>query len=900
MSVPEPAAVRAYRRALRVFPGAFRAAYADEMAAMFHATWVEARRRGAAATARLALRTVRDLVVNGGAARLAAMAGHEPAEVDHQRPGHRGAHRGGMGMETVLRDLRQAVRGMARRPGFTAIAVATLGVGIGGNTAMFSIVSALLLRPLPYQDPAALVTINHYYPSLDALEAPVSAAGFRDYSTKTRSFSGVAVERSRTLNLTGDGEPERVAAAAVSSAYFGTLGVPAALGRVFGDEVDRGDAKVVVLSEGFWTRRFGADPSVMGRTLTLDGEPYAVVGVMPSGFRGVFNRQVELWLPLVLTEEQYAAGYTNEYLPLVARVRDGTTLESAQAEMAAFAEQLKQGSPDGFPEDWTLRVTSLQERATRGVKPALLVLLGAVLVVLLIACANVTNLLLTRASGQRRQIAVRLAMGASPGHVLGRQLAEGVMLGLCGAALGLLLGSWGLGGLKALASRTVPGIADVALDRGVLGFTLLVSVGTGIFVGLMPSLSAWRTDVLAALREGQRAGDDRTGLRLRRVFVVAQLALSVSLLAGAGLLLKSMARLQAVNPGFDPEGVTTFYLSLPQTSYPDGGKRMAFFDELLPALRSVPGVSAVGLESVLPFSGLWSTSGFTVVGYQPGPNEPGPWGDIRIASPGLAEALGLPLLRGRFLQEADGPETPLVAVVDEELVRRYWPDQDPLGKQIQFGDRPIEVVGVVGHAAHEGLDADPRVQVYGSYRQFPDVGGMFVVARASGDPTAVMPGLREAIRTIDPDLPLARISTMERLIADSMGERRLSLVLLALFAGIALALAATGVYGVMSQVVAQRTRELGVRIAMGADRGAVLSLVMGEGMRLVGVGLVLGLAGSLGVSRVLESQLFGITSTDPGTYALVVTVLLGSAIVALLVPAVRATRVDPVEALRQE
>ncbi len=491
-------------------------------------------------------------------------------------------------------------------------------------------------------------------------------------------------------------------------------------------------------------------------------------------------------------------------------------------------------------------------------------------------------------------------MGASSGHVLGRQLAEGVVLGLSGAALGLLLGAWGLGGLKALASRTVPGIAEVALDRGVLGFTLLLSVGTGIFVGLTPSLGAWRTDVLAALRDGQRAGEDRSTLRLRRVFVVAQLALSVSLLAGAGLLLRSMARLQAVDPGFDPEGVTTFYLALPPTSYPDDASRTAFFDELLPALRSVPGVTAVGLESVLPFSGLWSTSGFAVVGYEPGPNEPDPWGDIRIASPELHEALGLPLLRGRFLEESDGPETPLVAVVDEELVRRYWPDQDPIGHQLRFDDTPIEVVGVVGHAAHEGLDADPRVQVYGSYRQLPDVRGMFVVARAAGEPTAVMPAMREAIRAIDPQLPLARISTMERLIADSMGERRLSLVLLAIFAGVVLALAATGVYGVMSQVVAQRTREMGVRMAMGADHGAVLALVMGEGMRLVGVGLALGLAGSLGVSRVLRNQLFGITPSDPGTYVLVVTVLVGSAVVALLIPAVRAMRVDPVEALRQE
>lgn len=897
MRAPEPAVVRAYRVALGVFPRRFRAAHGDEMAGMFHASWEEARRRGARATARLALRTVWDLGVNGGAARLAAIAGVGPAHMGQQRPHH--GETGGIGMETVLRDVRHAVRGLLRRPGFALIAVLTLGLGIGGNTAIFSIVSAILLRPLPYADPGQLVTINHYYPSLNALEAPVSARGFRDYSTRPGSFSSVAVERNLALNLTGDGEPERVPAAGATSRYFATAGVGAALGRTFGEEVERDDANVVVLSHGFWTRRFGADPAAVGRTLTLDGSPYTVIGVMPRTFRDVFNRQVELWVPLVLTEQQYAAGYTNESLSLVARLRDGTTVEAARTEMSAFAEQLKQDQPDGFPPDWTLRVTGIQERATRSVRPALFVLLGAVVVVLLIACANVANLLLTRASGQRRQIAVRLAMGASRAHVLGRLLVEGVVLGLCGAAVGVLLGTWGLGGLKALASSTVPGIADVSLDRGVLLFTLLVSVGTGVFVGLMPALSAWRTNVLSALREGQRAGDDRAGLRLRRGFVVAQLALSLSLLVGAGLLLRSMARLQALSPGFDPEGVATFFVSPPPGSYPDPAALGAFYDELLPALAAVPGVTAVGLESELPFSGTWSTSGFTVVGYQPGPDEPGPWGDIRFVSPDFQEALALPLLRGRFLEPSDGPETPLVAVVDEELARRYWPDQDPIGKQLQFDGTPIEVVGVVGHAAHEGLDAQPRVQVYGSYRQFPRR-GMFVVARGEGDPSALVPGLRAAVRSMDADLPIARVATMERLIADSMGERRLSLVLLAVFAAVALALAATGVYGVMSQVVAQRTRELGVRMAMGADRGAVLSLVMRQGMGLVVVGIGLGLAGSLGVSRVLRSQLFGITPTDPGTYALVVAVLLASAVLAILVPAVRATRVDPVEALRQE
>ncbi len=899
MSERELLAVRLYRRSLWIFPRRIRRVHGDEMAAMFHAQWLEARRRGGWSVARLLLRTLVDLSVNGGGARFSAVLGLEASETTTPHLRRAVGKPSGGTMERMTRDLKQALRGFVRRPGFAAVAVLTLGLGIGGNTAIFSVVSALLLRPLPYADPSTLVTLNHYYPSLNGLEASVSAHGFHDYRSGPGSFSDMAVETSQPLNLTGSGEPERITAAAASPTYFQTLGVAPALGRAYGPDVESGDAHVAVLSYGFWSRRFGEDRDVLGRTLVLDGDPYTIVGVMPRTFRDVFNRQVELWVPLVLTEEQYSQGYTNEYLSLVARIAPGSDIASARAEMAAFAERLKQDNPDEFMSDWSIHVTGLQDLATKDVRPALLVLLGAVVVVLLIACANVTNLLLTRASGQRRQVAVRLAMGANRSDVLRRLLAEGVVLGLAGAAVGLGMGYAGLAGLEAVASRSVPGLSDIGLDGTVLLFTLVVSIGTGILVALTPALSTLRTDVSGALREGARAGDDRSGLRLRRLFVVSQLALSLALLAGAGLLLRSMARLQALSPGFDPEGLITFYVALPGNAYPDANAQRAFYDQLVAAVREVPGVSAAGVESVLPFGGGWSTASFTVVGYQPGPNEPNPWGDIRIASPGFQEALGLPLLQGRFFSDADGPETPLVAVVDEGLARRYWPDQDPVGKSISFGDAPIEVVGVVGHAAHEGLAADPRIQVYGSYRQFPRA-GMYVLARTTGDPTALVPALRATVAKLDPNLPLARVSTMEQLISNSLGERRLSLVLLAVFAAVALALAATGVYGVMAQVVGQRTRELGVRIAMGADRGAVLGLVMRQGLLLVLVGVGLGLVGTLAVSRVLRSQLYGVTATDPLTYTLVVGVLLASATLATLVPALRATRVDPVEALRQE
>ncbi len=899
MSRREPAAVRLYRAALAIFPARIRRAHGDEMAAMFEAAWGDARARGRGAALAQAVRSARDLTLNGIAARLADLTTkrRDRSAHDHHRIRRGG---GGQGMDTALQNLRHSLRGFARRPGFTFIAVLTLGLGIGGTTAIFSIVSALLLRPLPYARPDQLVTVNHYYPSLDGLEASVSARGYRDYRNRTHTFSSVAVETVQAKNLTGDGEPERISTAAVSPQYFGTLGVPASVGRSFGVEVENGDANVVVVSDGFWLRRFGGSPDAVGRTLDLDGVPYTVVGVMPAGFRDVFSRDVQLWVPLILTEEQYSRGYTNEFLSAVARVAPGLGVRQAAEEMAAFAETLKQDESLRLPSDWSIKVTGLQERATRDVRPALLVLLGAVLLVLLIACANVANLLLTRASGQRRQIAVRLAMGASRAHVISRLLADGIVLGLAGAIVGLLIADWGLGGLRAVAASTVPAVGDASLDRTVLVFTLVVSVVTGAFISLMPAFGAWHTDVSRALREGVRAGDDRAGLRLRRSFVVAQLALSLALLAGAGLLLKSVARLQAVSPGFDPKGVMTFFVSLPPSAYPDGDAQRQFYDDLLPSLRRVPGVTSAGLDNVLPFSALWATSSFAIVGREMGPDEPYPWGDFRIVSPGFQDALKLPLVEGRFFTDADGPETPMVAVVDEELARRYWPQGGAIGQRISYGGPDeIEIVGVVAHAAHEGLDADPRAQVYVSYRQRPQR-GMFVVARASGRPEAILPGLRAAVRAADPNIPLARVSTMERLVDESMGNRRLSLVLLAVFAAVALTLAATGVYGVMAQVVGQRTRELGVRMAMGAKRSDVLALVMRQGMALVAIGVALGLVGSLTFARVLRGQLFGVEPTDPSTFALVVVVLLASAALATLVPALRATRVDPVVALRDE
>ncbi len=812
-------------------------------------------------------------------------------------------------MDTLLYDLRYAARRTRKAPGFSLIVVLTLALGIGANTAIFSVVDALILRPLPYRDPGRLVTIEHHYPSLNDLKAPVSASGFRHYRDDTRSFESVAVSTGWQPNLTGAGEPERLLGAQGSARFFEVLGIAPALGRTWtAAEDEPGNNQVVVLSDGLWRRRFGADAGIVGRTIRLDGAPYTVIGVMPRGFHGFFNRRAELWRPVALTPKQYAAGATNEFLSLSARLKPGVSVAQARREMAAFAERLKRDNPGTYPPKWGLLVTTLDEKAKGDVRGALLVLLGAVGFVLLIACANVANLLLARASGRAREIAVRTAMGASRRALIRQLMTESLLLSLAGAGLGLLLASWGLHAITALGPAAVAGM-DIHVSGRVLGFTLLVAVATGLLFGLAPALQTSRTDVQETLREGQRGSSERAGRRLRRALVVGEVALALTLLAGAGLLVRSFARIQGVDPGFDPHHLLTFSIALPKAGYPLDTAQIAFWDRTLERLRSTPGVVAVGMTSNLPFSGGWSTGSFTVEGYTPPPGQPGPWGDIRVASTGFARAMRLPLIRGRFIGTQDRAGAAPVVVVDQEMARRYWPGDDPVGKRITF-DSPsdsahwITVVGVVAHAAQEGLTAEHRVQLY-----FPPAeaaaafGGLpfetFAV-RTAGDPLRMTATVRRAIEDIDPAQPISDVNTMDAMIAESLGQRRLTTVLLGLFAGLALGLAGLGIYGIMSHMVTQRSRELGIRIALGAAPGRVLGLVLREGAAITLVGLAIGLAGAFGLTRLIASQLFAVPATDPVTFVAVSATLAAAALLATLVPALRAMRVDPVEALRQE
>lgn len=817
-------------------------------------------------------------------------------------------------MDALLQDFRHALRRLRHSPAFSAIVVLTLALGIGANTAIFSVVNTVLVRPFPYRDSERLVTIDHFYPSLNNLEAGASAPGFRDLRDQGQIFDGVFVETGWQPALTGMGEARRVTGARVSGQYFTTLGVAPLRGRVIREDEDvQGSHRVAVISYGMWQRDFGGEDGVVGRSIILNNEPFEIVGVMPPTFHDFFNRRAELWAPLALGPEEFADNRrTNEWLSLIARLEPGVTVDRARREMTAFAERLKQDYPDNYGRTWTLKVSTLVEKNAGGIRPVLLVLLGAVGFVLLIACANVANLMLVRASGRLKEIAVRAALGATRRDLMRQLLAESVVLSVLGGALGLGLAWAGIRAVVALQPANVPRVDDLTIDGFVMLFTVVVAIGTGLIFGLVPAIRASRTNLQDTLKEGGRTGSaDRSGHALRRSLVVAEMALALTLLMGAGLLIKSFSRLTEVDPGFDSDRLLTFVLALPAAKYPEPPVRLAFWDRLIPAIAQVPGVTGVGTTTNIPFGGNWSTGSFSVEGYQPPEGQPGPWGDLRLVNETYHEVMRIPLVRGRYFTPRDDANATPVAIVDEGLVRRYWPNDNPIGKRITFDDPQasdsvdwITVVGVVGHAKHEGLDAESRVQVYFPLRQLQQIGfgGAFqgVVVRTAGDPLQMLPAVRGAVHEIDRDIPVSAPTTMDQNIARSMGQRRFAMLLLGLFAGLALLLASIGIYGVMSYAVTQRSHELGIRMTLGATRGNVLGLVLRSGMTMVLVGSAIGIVGAFTMRRVIEGQLYGIAATDPATFGLVVGTLVAVAALATLIPAIRATRVDPVVALREE
>ncbi len=810
-------------------------------------------------------------------------------------------------MGGLFQDIRYAVRALRKSPGFTGIAVATLALGIGATVAVFSVVNGVLLAPLPYRNPGRLVAVHHFYPSLNNLMASVSVPGFRDYRARTDIFQTAGVATGAALNLTGSGEPVRVNATAVAGDFFQTLGVAPAYGRTLrADDSEAGKNNVVLLTWSFFERQFGGDTSIVGKSITLNDQPYRVVGVMPRSYRDFFSPSMDLYLPQAFKPADFADNRrTNEYLSFIARLAPGVSPAEAQAKLHLYAVQLRTTYTSAYPPDWDLKVVPLAAEAAGGVRTGLLFLLGAVGLVLLIACANVANLLLARVASRSRDVAVRVAIGASPVHLARLMLTESVVLALAGGGLGVLVAVWGVPALLTLNGGGLPATARVGVSVPVLAFALAVSLATGLVFGVVPALRTVRTDLHEALKDGGRAIGDRGGLRLRRGLVVSTVALALTLLVGAGLLLRSFARVVSVDPGFAPDHLLTFRISLPPEKYGNDTLRAAAWARITEAIRAAPGVSGVGGTSVLPFSGGWSTGSFNVEGYQPPPKTPGPWGDIRLVTPGFLPAIGAHLIAGREFTDADRTGAPPVCIVDDEMVHRYWPHENPIGKRITFNNPTdsaamwITVVGVVRHVADNALDEQKRVQVYISSAQLPQVSAS-VVARTAAPPATVLGAVRAAVHSVDPNLPLANVHTMDDLVGDSLGARRFAMALLGGFAVLAILLASIGLYGVMSYTVTQRIRELGVRLALGADRGQVLGLVLRQGAMLALIGVGIGLVAALAVTRVMSGMLYDVGATDPVTFAATAIALVGVALLASYFPARRATRIDPLAALRQE
>ncbi|MGE0128224.1 MAG: ABC transporter permease [Blastocatellales bacterium] len=812
-------------------------------------------------------------------------------------------------MQNLLQDIRYAFRTFRKRPGFTLVAIIALALGIGANTAIFSVINSILLRPLAYKEPERLVTINHDYPKIN-LKASVSAIGYTHYRDNVKSFESVAAMTGGSFNLTGGGDPEQLNGSPVTHNFFSALGAQPAQGRVFLPEEDQpGKNKVVVLSHGFWQRRFGGDPGLVNKTITLNDESYTVVGVMPASFQ--FGREigqvVDLWTPIAFTPEQLQFNrLTNENLFVFARLKPGVAIQQAQAELDTIANNLRQQyfPPGADRSHWGLVTQSFRELVVGDIRLALWVLMGIVGLVLLIACANVANLLLARAADRQKEMAIRTALGAGRWRVIRQLLTESALLAVSGGAVGLLLAWWGISALVKVNETRIPRANEIGLDWRVLAFTLGVSLITGIIFGLVPALQASKTDLHETLKEGGRSGSSGARGWVRNSLVVLEMALALVVLVSAGLLIRSFWRVQQVNPGFAPRGVLAMSLGLPMTKYKEPAQRANFYKEVLGRIRALPGVQAAGATSILPLSGNNSSGSFRIEGRDVPQGQSPPHGDRWAATTDYFSTMKIPIIRGRFFDDRDTMESQPVAIIDETMARKYWPDEDPVGKRISFQSVQNnriwrEIVGIVGHVKHRGLEGESRVQYYIPHTQMQNP-NMNLVIRTDADPASLAGVARGAISGLDKDLPVFRVKTMEQFVVDSMAQRRFAMTLLGIFAAVALALASVGLYGVLSYSITQRSHEIGIRMALGARGADVLRLVVGQGMLLALIGVALGVIGAFLLTRLMANLLFDVKASDPLTFAAIALLLTLVAMVACLVPALRATKVDPMVALRYE
>jgi len=804
---------------------------------------------------------------------------------------------GGLRMiANVLRDSRYAIRQLAHTPGFTLVAILTIALGIGATTAIFSVVNGVLLRPLPYPEPDRLVRVHEIVPQYGRFS--VAPATFLDWQQQNTVFEHMAAYSSGSATFTGREGPERVSRAAVSADLFDLLNVQPALGRTFNREEDApGRNTVMVLSHGMWQRRFGADSQVLGRSVTLNGQPFTIVGVMPADFYFP-SRSAEFWTPIALDPAKATRG--GHFLGVIARVKTDVPLAQAGAEIRTISERLAQEYPANSANE-SAEIVPLLEQVVGTIRPALLTLFGAVAVVVLIACANVANLLLVRASVREKEIAIRAAMGAGRRRLTLQMLAESLVLALTGGALGLIVAYLAIPLIRTLSAGSIPRVDDITIDAPVLAFVAGVSVLTGIIFGLAPAWQASRATIGSVLKEGGRSSSSSGGRWLRSSLLVGEVALSIVLLVGAALLLRSFSRLMDVNPGFDADRVLAFQVALPPASYPEEHHRVAFFENLLTKLEALPQVSAAGMTQALPLRSDYVLS-FTIQGRPPAAPGEGPSANHRSVSPGYFKTLGIPLVRGRVFNERDSEEMPMVAIVDQAFADRHFAGADPIGGGIDIGngtDGFYEIVGVVGNVHHGGLDADPTPSMYVPFRQ--DVfSSMSVAARTEGDPAQLASAARQVVREIDSRLPTFQMAPLGEIVSESVAQRRFSMLLLGVFALLALFLASVGLYGVVAYAVSQRTQEIGLRMAIGAQAGDVLRLILGGGMKLALIGVAIGTAGALALSQLVASMLYGVTPFDPVSYAMTAVALLAVAALACYLPARRAMRIDPILALRQE
>jgi putative ABC transport system permease protein len=798
-------------------------------------------------------------------------------------------------MHNFLQDLRFTLRMLIKSPGFTTVALVALVLGVGANSAIFSVVNAVLLRPLPFKDPGKLISVYGVRKSDN--KVPTSPADFVDFREQSSVFEYLAASFVRTTNVISGDVPEALDVASVSADFFNMLGVNAAQGRTFEPEEGTvGKHMVAVLSNGLWQRRYGSDPDAVGQALTINGQKITIIGVMPATFD--FPQKAELWIPIPIGALR--ATRDNHFMGVIGRLKPGMTLDKAQADLSSISGRLEQQYPD-TNSGRAVRVVTLQDDVVGNVRLALLILLGAVGFVLLIACSNVANMLLARAVSRQKEIAIRMSLGAGRGRLIRQLLTESLVLSLIGGLLGLLLARWGRSLLFVLAPGKIPRVSQVSIDGWVLGFTVLVSILAGVVFGLAPALQLSRTDINVSLKEGFKIpGSPVRRHSLSNTLVVAEVALAVMLLVGAGLMIKSFLRVQDVDPGFKSKNLLTMQTRLTPPNYTNENQALAFYQQALQQISTLPGVESVGAISHLPLSGIDLSFKFSVEGRPTLPGEQA-LAEYRSISSNLPAAMGIALIQGRTFSDLDVRQTNPVVLINQKLARTFFNDENPLGKRliIESEEPPREVVGVVGEVKASALDIDAQPQIYVPFLQRPFASMTFVI-RTTGNPLAMVTLVRHQILSVDKDQPVYNINTMEQLVNNSISQRRFSMLLLSVFAAVALILTAVGVYGVLSYSVNQRKHEIGLRMALGAEPRQILKMVVGQGMVLSLVGLCLGLGGSVILTRILSTLLFAVSPTDVGTFLGISLLLTAVALMAAFTTARRAMKLEPMIALRQE